>query len=94
MKQVVIATSLFVFIVNSGGAIAGKVSTECQEQAKEYNIQAELVSQYVKDCIASMGGEVPSPGQALGGADSATRSGVESAREDSSADQAGDPQGQ
>lgn len=63
------------FVLSSVPAllIAGEITTECQSQAKEYSVQPELVSQYVKDCVVSMGGEAPTPAQALGGADSSER---------------------
>lgn len=85
MKKLVIATSAFISSLAPALLIGGQITTECQNQAKEYAVQPELVSQYVKDCIVSMGGEAPSAAQALGGADANDRSNSEGIADDSDA---------
>jgi hypothetical protein len=74
VKKLVLATSLFILSSAPSLLVAGQITSECQSQAKEYAVEPELVSQYVKDCVTSMGGEAPASQATTDGADSASRS--------------------
>ena len=83
MKKFVVTISLFIFSSASPFLVAGQITSECQSQANEYGVEPELVSQYVKDCVASMGGEEQrTAAQAVGGADGSARSDAEGVAED------------
>ena len=81
MKYIVVTISLLVFSSVSPLLVAGQITSECQSQAKEYGVEPELVSQYVNDCVASMGGEVQPTVQAVGGADAGVSSDAEGVAE-------------
>lgn len=64
-KNLITLTAALAFFIPATAALADEnisIRSQCQNDAREFGIEAEFVQQYVSDCIVSLGGEESSAG--------------------------------
>jgi hypothetical protein len=56
-KSFVLSMLMLTGLIATVQTVSASVAGECQQEAKDYGIESELLDDYIKGCIESRGGE-------------------------------------